>query len=139
VLLDAGAGDFEIQLSLWTLESLDRLVRDAARHAGAYRPARELRAATRDGLIVTGAEPRSPDLRQEPYWSELAALFDWSRARTVSTLLSCLAAHAAVLHRDGIQRRRLAAKCSGVFATEIVARHELVEGLGPASSTPHSR
>jgi homoserine O-succinyltransferase len=26
-----------------------------------------------------------------------------------------------------------------VFATEIVARHELVEGLGPTSSTPHSR
>jgi homoserine O-succinyltransferase len=139
VLLDAGAGDYDIQLSLWTLDSLDRSFEARRAMADAYRSARELRAAARDGLIVTGAEPRAPDLRQEPFWGELTALFDWSRARTVSTLLSCLAAHAAVLHQDGIARRRLPAKCSGVFGTEVVAGHEMVEDFGPESVTPHSR
>ena len=78
-------------------------------------------------------------MRQEPYWRELTALFDWAEARTFSTVLSCLAAHASVLHRDGIVRRRLAAKCSGVFATQVVGQHEIVEGFGSTSFTPHSR
>ena len=138
-LLDDAAEDFDIRLSLWTLETLDRERETRRAMAGRYRTVRELRGAERDALIVTGAEPRAPDLRQEPYWRELTALFDWAEARTLSTVLSCLAAHASVLHRDGIVRRRLAAKCSGVFATELVARHEIVEGFGPANSTPHSR
>jgi homoserine O-succinyltransferase len=138
-LLDDAAEDFDIRLSLWTLETLDRERETRRAMAGRYRAVRELRGAECDALIVTGAEPRAPDLRQEPYWRELTALFDWAEARTLSTVLSCLAAHASVLHRDGIVRRRLAAKCSGVFTTELVARHEIVEGFGPANSTPHSR
>ena len=138
-LLDDAAEDFDIRLSLWTLETLDRQRETRRAMAGRYRTAGELRGAERDALIVTGAEPRAPDLRQEPYWRELTALFDWAEAQTLSTVLSCLAAHASVLHRDGIVRRRLAAKCSGVFATGLVARHEMVEGFSPANSTPHSR
>ena len=138
-LLDEAADDFDIRLSLWTLETLDRQLETRREMAGRYRTAREMRGADRDALIVTGAEPRAPDLRQEPYWRELTALFDWAEARTFSTVLSCLAAHASVLHRDGIVRRRLAAKCSGVFATEVVGRHEIVAGFAPSAATPHSR
>jgi homoserine O-succinyltransferase/O-acetyltransferase len=138
-LLNDAAEDFDVRLSLWTLETLDRQQETRRAMAGKYRAARDLRGAECDALIVTGAEPRALDLRQEPYWRELTALFDWAEARTFSTVLSCLAAHASVLHRDGIVRRRLAAKCSGVFATELVARHEIVEGFGPANSMPHSR
>ena len=138
-LLDEAADDFDIRLTLWSLETVDRQVETRREMAGRYRAAREMRGADRDALIVTGAEPRAPDLRQEPYWRELTALFDWAEARTFSTVLSCLAAHASVLHRDGIVRRRLAAKCSGVFATEVVGRHEIVEGFDPSAATPHSR
>ena len=138
-LLDEAADDFDIRLSLWTLPTLDRQHETQREMAGHYRAASELRGAGRDALIVTGAEPRAPDLRQEPYWRELTALFDWAEARTLSTVLSCLAAHASVLHHDGIVRRGLAAKCSGVFATEVVGRHEIVDGFGSTSSTPHSR
>jgi len=137
-LLDAAAEDLDIQLSLWSLQSVDRQPETRKAMAENYRSARELRGAPRDALIVTGAEPRAPDLREEPFWRELVALFDWSRARTVSTVLSCLAAHAAVLHHDGILRRRLASKCSGVFTTRVVLEHEIVEGLA-AGATPHSR
>ena len=65
-----------------------------------------------DGLIVTGAEPIHPDLRDEPYWPSFTRLVDWARTDTSSTVWSCLAAHAAILHLDGIARRRRATKLS---------------------------
>src|SRR5216683_693861 len=61
-----------------------------------------------DGLIVTGTEPRMKNLKDEPYWATLSQVVDWARDYTVSTIWSCLAAHAAVLHVDGIERRPLA-------------------------------
>ena len=84
-LLEEAADDFDIRLSLWTLGTLDRQIETRREMAGRYRAAREMRGAERDALIVTGAEPRAPDLRQEPYWRELTALFDWAEARTLST------------------------------------------------------
>ena len=49
------------------------------------------------------------------YWREFTELVDWAKTNTRSTIWSCLAAHAAVLHLDGIERRRLPQKCSGVY------------------------
>ena len=92
-----------------------------------------------DGLIVTGLEPRAPFLQEEPYWSTLTKVVDWAEDHTASTIWSCLAAHAAVLHLDGIQRRPLREKLSGVFECEKVADHEIVSGSTPRWSVPHSR
>ena len=92
-----------------------------------------------DALVVTGAEPRAADLRDEPFWDELGFVLDWAAENTISSLLSCLAAHAAVLRNDGIERRPLADKCAGVFAVDVVADHELVAGLEPRYRAPHSR
>jgi homoserine O-succinyltransferase len=63
---------------------------------------------------------------------------DWSRGGVVSALYSCLAAHAAAYHRDGIPRRKLMQKLSGVYESEIVLVHEMTEGL-TRISVPHSR
>ncbi len=84
-----------------------------------YQPVTELYRRGADAVIVTGNEPRAAKLNEEPYWPELTALIDWAAEHTTSTLFSCLAAHAAVLHLDGIERRRLAAKRSGVFACKV--------------------
>jgi homoserine O-succinyltransferase len=138
-LLEDASGEYDVELSFFSMESLPRESRARNAMAGTYRAVRELRTSRRDALIVTGAEPRAPDLREEPYWRELTALIDWANMRTHSSLFSCLAAHAAVLHRDGISRKRLEAKASGVFATEVVARNELSDNLGEDSATPHSR
>ena len=47
-----------------------------------YRGLEELRYAALDAVvIITGAEPRSPDLTSEPYWGELTQLMDWSSPR----------------------------------------------------------
>ncbi|ACA18663.1 Homoserine O-succinyltransferase [Methylobacterium sp. 4-46] len=102
-------------------------------------PADALEGAGLDALIVTGCEPRAADLRDEPYWPALAGVIDWARDHTVSTLFSCLAAHAAVLHLDGIARRRMARKRSGIFACRPVAAHPLLAGMPAVLPVPHSR
>ncbi len=91
-----------------------------------------------DGLIVTGTEPRAGKLTDEPYWPAMTRLVDWARANTLSTVWSCLAAHAAVLHSDRIERRPLAEKLSGIFACETITPHPLMAGVAPLC-VPHSR
>lgn len=92
-----------------------------------------------DGVIVTGTEPKQADLRQEPYWTELAELLNWADENSTSAILSCLAAHAGVLHSDGITRTPLENKRFGVFEHARVARHSLMEGLTDPICIPHSR
>lgn len=92
-----------------------------------------------DGLIVTGTEPRAANLRSEPYWLALTKLVDWAAERTIGAIWSCLAAHAAVYYLDGIERRPLGPKLSGVFECIRTANDPLVD-CGPARwHTPHSR
>ena len=138
--LEAAAADaFEVRLALYALPGIPRgeLARAALRERYAWTEALERVGA--DAVIVTGCEPRSAHLPDEPYWRDLARLIDWARTNTRSALFSCLAAHAAVLHMDGVERRRAPAKISGVFACEQVAPSALTSGIEGPVTTPHSR
>jgi len=53
--------------------------------------------------------------------------------------LSCLAAHASVLHSDGINRHRLDDKQFGVFGFRNISDHALTAGAGELVRFPHSR
>ncbi|HEX3863760.1 MAG TPA: homoserine O-succinyltransferase [Stellaceae bacterium] len=92
-----------------------------------------------DGLIVTGTEPRALDLADEPYWRSFTGLVEWAQDNTASTIWSCLAAHAAVHYLDGIDRRPLGEKLSGIFACTRVADHPITAGTTPRWQVPHSR
>ena len=110
-LVSEASGEFDVRLhSRRALETCPAPSETRAAMGESYRAPGELGYAALDAVIVTGAEPRAPDLTGEPYWGELTALIDWARRADVSTLYSCLAAHAAALHRDGILRRRVAAQ-----------------------------
>jgi len=137
-LIEAASGEFDIRLTLVSLDTLPRDRETRAAISETYRDARQLRLASPDALLMTGAEPREANLSDEPFWGELTALMDWSRGGVVSALYSCLAAHAAAYHRDGILRRKLMHKLSGVYESEVVLVHEMTEGLTRAI-TPHSR
>jgi homoserine O-succinyltransferase/O-acetyltransferase len=137
-LLDEAALDCEVQLVLFTLPEIWRGDRAAAHVKAHYRSLDALWRMPLDALIVTGTEPRAPDLREEPYWQRLATLIDWADENTVSTIFSCLAAHAAVLRIDGIARRPLPRKLFGIFPEAIGARHPLTDGL-TGLIAPHSR
>lgn len=98
-----------------------------------------LREARPDGLIVTGAEPQSAVMTDEPFWPVLARLVDWAGDHTISTVWSCLAAHAAVFRLDQIRRRRLPQKLSGVFTCTRAADHALLADAPSRWPVPHSR
>jgi homoserine O-succinyltransferase len=92
-----------------------------------------------DGLIVTGTEPRAKNLKDEPYWETLSKVADWARDNTASTIWSCLAAHAAVLHADGVERRALKEKRFGVFDCRLTAEHPMTAHFPDPLWVPHSR
>jgi homoserine O-succinyltransferase len=122
--------------------SMPKLPRSEAGHAYVsqhYEDIGKMFADGLDGLIVTGAEPRAKVLSDEPYWSTMTKVVDWAEDNTTSTVWSCLAAHAAVLHADGIQRRPLREKLSGVFKCEKAADHVLVSNAPAQWCVPHSR
>jgi len=137
-LIRAGSGDAPVQLFLFAIPEVPRS--DFARRemADRYHDIAALWDAPLDGLIVTGAEPRTKNLKDEPYWGTLARLVDWAREHTASTVWSCLAAHAAVLHADGIERRAFAEKLCGVFDCESAGAHPMTAALGRLRM-PHSR
>jgi len=138
-LLDIAAGEVPVVVKLYSLTGVPR-TDGGQRHLNEfYFGLDELWKHRFDGIIVTGTEPRHPDLRQEPYWSALANVFDWAERHTLSTVLSCLAAHAGVLHSDGIPRHRLSDKQFGVFDAARVCEHELTRNLAPVVRFPHSR
>jgi homoserine O-succinyltransferase len=138
-LLGEAVGGAEVELRLFALPRVRRGPEACELMAGRYERAGALPEAGLDGLIVTGLEPRAADLRDEPYWPALTQVIDWTQNTGVPTVWSCLAAHAAVLRSDGVQRRPLPAKLSGVFASEAVADDPLAASAAASVLTPHSR
>ncbi len=104
---------------------------------GFYDDASFLAAANVDALIVTGAGEE--DARQQAYWPELAELIDWAQTGTLSTLFSGEAAGTAAMHLDGILRRPLAQKISGVFPAMRMEDDPLFFGLPLTTPVPHAR
>jgi homoserine O-succinyltransferase len=78
-------------------------------------------------------------LRLEPYWTELTGLFDWLAQEGPSAVFSCLAAHAAVLHFDGIERRRLNEKRFGNYEHVVAGHDAFTEHLSEPLRIAHSR
>jgi homoserine O-succinyltransferase len=138
-LLAAASGRLDVRLHLYALRDVPRSEETRAILQRTYHDASRIRAGRLDALIVTGAEPLAPELDQEPYWGALAALIDWADSNTVSTILSCLAAHAGVWHLDGVARQPLPTKCSGIFGFAADPRDKLVSGMDAGTLTPHSR
>lgn len=138
-LLDAASGDIPISLKLFSLPELPRSDAGQQRLNNFYFDIKDLLNGRFDGVIMTGTEPRQPNLRDEPYWSVLTRVLDWAETNTASTVLSCLAAHAGVLYSDDIPRHPLPEKQFGVFEYRKVRDHALTAGSGDAMQIPHSR
>lgn len=138
-LLAKASPDLLVLVRFFSIAQLQRSEAGRAYVSQHYEDIGEMFADRLDGLIVTGTEPRAPVLSDEPYWPTMTKLIDWAEDHTTSTVWSCLAAHAAVLHLDGIQRRQFGEKLSGVFQCEKVADHEIVSGSAAQWCVPHSR
>jgi homoserine O-succinyltransferase len=138
-LLKAASGHNRIHFHCFSLPSVHRSQTAKWRVDHQYTDIADLGRLQIDGLIVTGAEPSAATLPQEPFWQELTGIIDWAATNTRSTIWSCLAAHAAVLHLDGIERRRLDTKCSGVYDCAKVTNNWLTEDVPSPLKIAHSR
>jgi len=138
-LLSDASSDLPVRLRLYSLPDVPRSSSARRYIDNNYFSLASLWDDRPDGLIVTGTEPRAAELTDEPYWDGLTEIVDWAQYTTVSTIWSCLAAHAAVLHMDGIRRRRLAEKRSGIFECANISSDPLAAGLPNQFAVPHSR
>jgi homoserine O-succinyltransferase/O-acetyltransferase len=138
-LLDAASEDVPILVKLFSLTGVPRTDRGMRHLNNFYCSMDELWDSQFDALIMTGTEPQQANLRQEPYWPTLASVLDWAEQNTLSTILSCLAAHAGVLYSDGIERHRLSDKRFGVFDFTKSTSHALTNRTSDVVCFPHSR
>jgi len=138
-LLQAAAGHRRIRFHCFSLPSVKRSPEAKWHVESEYSDLSDLKRQRFDGLIVTGAEPVAPELDQEPYWRDLTDLIDWAKVNTRSTIWSCLAAHAAVLHLDRVERQRLPTKCHGIFDCEAVMGDPLTRNAPAPLKISHSR
>ncbi|WP_428540659.1 homoserine O-acetyltransferase/O-succinyltransferase family protein [Rhodopila sp.] len=104
-----------------------------------YETIDELWASELDGLIVTGTEPKASALSDEPFWPALTKTIEWATRRTSSVIWSCLAAHAAVLYLDSVERKSQRAKIFGLFDSVKLTEHALMQNVQASWRVPHSR
>ncbi len=138
-LLSGAAGNARIRLHCFSLPSVSRSPAAQSHIEKQYSDIAELTRLGIDGLIVTGAEPIAAALQDEPFWRDLAGVVEWAKTNTRSAIWSCLAAHAAVLHLDSIERQPLSSKCSGIFGCARVQDNWLTRGLRSPLKISHSR
>jgi len=138
-LLDAAASGIVVRLTLYALSDVPRTDSGRRHVSSFYSGLGDLWDSKLDGLIVTGTEPRAPNLKDEPYWGSLTSVLEWAEHSTHSTVWSCLAAHAALLHNDGIGRHALRDKRFGIFECPRVSDHHLTAGAPSRLPMPHSR
>ena len=138
-LLRQAAGNTRIDFHCFSLPSVKRSQLAQQRVDQQYSDIADIDRLQIDGLIVTGAEPAASTLPEETYWREFTEIVDWAKTNTRSTIWSCLAAHAAVLYLDGIERRRLDTKCSGIYDCVRMADHWLTDDLPAPFRVSHSR
>lgn len=116
--------------SLETLEYIERY----------YCKFDELQNQGLDALIITGANVVNPSLEQEPFWEPLMDVVRWADGNVASTLCSCLATHALLKYRHGIERQPLAGKRWGVYSHRTsFAGHPLLRDINTRFDVPHSR
>lgn len=137
-ILSAAARDVPVELRCFSFDAVPP--GEAGPPAARYQDMAALEAAAPDGLIVSGMPPRAAWLPDEPYWPKLTALVDLARETATPTMWSCLAAHGVALSLDGIERRRLPRKLSGLVDCERTeAEHPAMDGLPRGWLVPHSR
>jgi homoserine O-succinyltransferase len=138
-LIDSASKNIMVRVSFYALPDVPRTEAGRIQVSRFYLGMEALWDSHLDGLIITGAEPRASRLIDEPYWRSLTRVLEWAECNTRSAVVSCLSAHAAVFHFDGIDRHRFSEKRSGLFECRRVSCHQLTADTPSRFRMPHSR
>jgi homoserine O-succinyltransferase/O-acetyltransferase len=130
----------QVYVHVFTMPGIPR-EGEAARYVDDhYESFEDIKAQGLDALVITGANPVCPDIRDEPYWLDLLSVMDWADANVTSTLCSCLASHARFAQAYGVERTPLATKQWGVYSHRVLnTNHPLTGNLNSRFDAPHSR
>jgi homoserine O-succinyltransferase/O-acetyltransferase len=129
----------DVDLQLFQIAGIRRHPDMLDAMASRYRPADAIADAGLSALVVTGAKAGDGPLKQSASWPGFARLVDLTQSLQLSTLWSCLAAHAAIERLDGIERQPLGTKCSGFYNCSPRRSHPLLKGVEQDWRIPHSR
>jgi len=139
-LMCSASHEFDVSFRFFVCSEIPRSGPPKTLLGDSYHDIRNLFSSWVDALVITGMEPQATRLQDEPVWPRLTELLEWAECRGIPTICSCLAAHIAVLHLDGVPRSRQAGKLSDIFDCELAAaNHPLAVGLPHRWSIPHSR
>ena len=118
-LVSAGADESLIHFLPFTVRGLDR-EGDALQYVrDFYEPFAEICSTELDGLVLTGANPSNPNLREENFWPDFEEVIIWADKCVPTIMCSCLATHAVLNLLHGIERSRcLPGKRWGVYSHE---------------------
>ena len=105
-----------------------------------YRLFDDIKDKQYDGLIITGAPLALMPYENVTFWDKICEVFDWAEKNVTSTMFSCWAAHAALYHHYGLNRKLREVKLSGVYShTPSDAKEQLTHGFEDIFNVPHSR
>ena len=105
-----------------------------------YRSFDAVAAEGLDALIITGANPLERDITKETFWDGMKEVMDWAQDNVCSTLMSCLASHAAFQIYHNIERTPQEEKIWGVYPHRVTERtHPMVASINTRFPAPHSR
>ena len=139
-LLESASDNMPIHLSFYTLPGVPRSGLTASHISSRYSNIEDLWDGHLDGLIVTGREPMAANLADEPYWDSFTRVLAWAQENCHATVLSCLAAHAAILshgwHSPGAKRMIRSSASSSARVCPII---RLTAGTASQFRLPHSR
>jgi len=124
----------------FTIEGLTRSPEAQAHIDTYYESFEKIKQDGLDALIISGANVIHNSLPEEDFWQPLMGVFSWAYENVTSVLCSCLATHAVIQYRYGIERTRLPNKRWGVFYHKVIDRtHPLVAEINTRFDVPHSR
>ncbi|MDD5577789.1 MAG: homoserine O-succinyltransferase [Methylobacter sp.] len=124
----------------FTINGMERGPKAQAHIDKYYEPFEKIRQDGLDALIISGANVTHARLPEEDFWQPLTEVFSWAEENVTSVLCSCLATHAVIQYRYGIERTRIPAKRWGVFSHKLIDRtHPLVAEINTRFDVPHSR
>jgi len=104
-----------------------------------YNHIKDIQQRKYDGFIISGANPSQQDMTKETFWNPLIEVFEWAEENSHSVLCSCLATHAIMKAKYGIERQMRHDKAWGIFKHDLgKANHHLIRDLEEGFEGPHS-
>jgi len=116
-LIGSAAEGLQVRITLLSLADVPRSERGRRHLEHSYFDISDLWDSRLDGLIVTGTEPRTATLREEPYWRALTALVGWARAEREA--FRCVRLHQDI--EPPFDERRSALPADAALARQRIA------------------